>query len=88
MSQRSMVGRVVSNKMQKTVIVEVEKTKHHPLYKKTYRRSIRYKVHDEKSEAKVGDSVTIVETRPLSKEKKWRLLEITRKAHITEADKK
>lgn len=88
MAQRSMVGRVVSNKMQKTVIVEVEKTKRHPLYKKIYRQAVRYKVHDEKGEARVGDSVTIVETHPLSKEKRWRLMEITRKAHTTEVDKK
>jgi small subunit ribosomal protein S17 len=74
--QKTMVGLVVSNHMAKTAVVAVEKQKEHPLYRKTYRVSVKYKVHDEKSECKLGDKVRIVETRPLSKEKHWRLAEI------------
>ncbi len=66
-------GEVVSNKMQKTVVVAVETLKRHPLYGKTMRRTVRYKAHDEKSECKAGDIIDIVETRPLSKEKRWRV---------------
>jgi small subunit ribosomal protein S17 len=74
------VGRVVSNKMDKTVVVEVETTKHHPIYKKTIKRANRYKAHDAGNECGEGDMVRIIETRPLSKEKRWRVSEIiTRK---------
>jgi len=69
-----MVGRVVSIKMQKTVVVMVEKSQQHPLYKKTYLHRAKYKVHDERGEARVGDRVLITEARPISKEKNWRLV--------------
>ncbi len=70
------VGRVVSNKMQKTIVVAVESLKKHRVYKKTYRVTKKFKAHDETNEANIGDIVRIEETRPLSKEKRWRLVEI------------
>ncbi len=77
--RREMIGRVVSAKMQKTIVVRVETTFSHPLYKKTVKKIKKYKVHDEKQEAREGDLVLIQETRPLSKEKRWRLVKILRK---------
>ena len=78
--QKIKFGHVVSNKMDKTVIVVVETTKHHPQYKKTIRRAVRYKAHDARNECAEGDTVRIIETRPLSKDKRWRVAEIiTRK---------
>ena len=73
-------GVVVSDKMQQTIIVVVQELKPHPLYKKVVRASRRYKVHDEAGECRVGDRVRITETRPLSKEKRWRVAEIIEKA--------
>jgi small subunit ribosomal protein S17 len=73
-------GKVVSDKMDKTIVVNVETTKKHPLYKKIVKESKKYKVHDENNEAKIGDIVTIMETRPLSKDKRWRLVKIVRKS--------
>lgn len=73
-------GQVVSDKMDKTIVVSVTYLKKHPIYHKTVRRSSRFKAHDESNEARAGDTVRIVETRPLSKEKRWRLLEIVEKA--------
>ncbi len=70
------VGRVVSNKMQKTIVVAVESLKKHRIYKKTYRVTKKFKAHDETNAANIGDIVRIEETRPLSKEKRWRLVEI------------
>ncbi len=70
------VGRVVSNKMQKTIVVAVESLKKHRIYKKTYKVTRKFKVHDETNAANMGDIVRIEETRPLSKEKRWRLVEI------------
>lgn len=70
------IGAVVSDKMNKTIVVRVERITQHPLYKKTIRRYKKFKVHDEKNSAKAGNTVRIIETRPLSKEKRWRLLEI------------
>ena len=70
------VGRVVSNKMQKTIVVAVESMKKHRVYKKTYRVTAKFKAHDETNAANIGDLVRIEETRPLSKDKRWRLLEI------------
>jgi len=67
-------GIVVSDKMAKTIVVEVETTKLHPKYKKRYKVSHRFKVHDEKGQFKVGDKVKFIECRPLSKDKKWRAL--------------
>ena len=76
------VGKVVSDKMEKTIVVAVEDHVKHPIYGKTMRRTRKFKVHDERNEAKIGDTVRIVETRPLSKEKRWRLAEIINKAVI------
>ncbi len=74
------LGTVIAEKMDKTVIVQVGTSKAHRLYKKTVQRQTKFKVHDEKNEAGVGDLVRITETRPISKEKRWRLLEIVAKA--------
>jgi len=71
-------GVVVSNKMNKTIIVKINRTTRHPLYKKVIRRSKKVKVHDEKNIAKIGDVVKIVQTRPISKEKRWKLIEVAR----------
>jgi len=78
------VGRVVSNKMDKTVVVAVETPKRHPLYKKTIRRAIKYKAHDENNECQLDDKVKIIETRPLSKQKRWRVVEIITKGEVAE----
>ncbi len=74
------VGRVVSNKMEKTVVVAVIDNVRHPIYKKIDKRTVRRKVHDEENVCNVGDRVKIMETRPLSKEKRWRLVTILEKA--------
>ena len=74
------LGTVISDKMDKTVIVQVGSSKAHRLYRKTLQQRTRFKVHDEKNEAGVGDLVRITETRPISKEKRWRVLEIVEKA--------
>jgi small subunit ribosomal protein S17 len=74
----------VSRKMDKTAVVVVETSRHHPTYKKTMKKLTRYKVHDEKNECAPGDIVRLVETRPLSKEKYWRVAEIVTKAEIIE----
>ncbi len=78
--RRSVVGIVVSDKMQKTIVVKVDRQVRHTLYKKYIEKSRRYKAHDEKNEAKIGDRVTLVESRPMSKEKRWVLQAITRRA--------
>jgi len=70
------IGQVLGTKMEKTIVVGVEVMKFHPLYKKPIRRIKKYKVHDEEGICKVGDKVQIMETRPMSKEKNWRVLEI------------
>lgn len=75
-------GRVISNKMDKTVVVAVETSKRHPLYRKIIKRIIKYKAHDEKNECGPGDEVRIVETRPLSREKRWRVAEIVAKKEV------
>lgn len=72
-------GIVVSDKMQKTIVVKVERKTQHPVYKKTLRKYKKFKAHDEANSAKIGDQVRIIETRPLSKEKRWRLLEVAGK---------
>ncbi len=74
------MGTVISDKMNQTIIVQVGTSKAHRLYKKTVQQRTRFKVHDEKNECGVGDLVRITETRPISKEKRWRLLEIVEKA--------
>lgn len=73
------VGRVVSNKMDKTVVVRVERTFRHPLYGKVIKHAKRFKAHDEKNECQIGDRVEIVETRPLSKDKRWRVVKVLEK---------
>ena len=79
-SRKTRVGRVVSDKMDKTIVVAIEDRVAHPLYKKIVKRTYKLKAHDEKNEAGVGDRVRVMETRPLSKEKSWRLVEIVEKA--------
>ena len=74
MPKRQLTGTVISNKMQKTVVVEVENVKQHPRYKRRYKVHKKYKAHDEKGEYKVGDKVTIEESRPISKEKRWQVI--------------
>ena len=78
--QKILQGRVVSNKMQKTIVVEIQQRKLHRLYKKYLSRTKRLKVHDETNSCGIGDVVRVVDSRPLSKEKRWRLLEIVEKA--------
>lgn len=82
--RKTRFGKVISDKMDKTVVVAVETPRHHPIYKKTIRRAVKYKAHDEKNQCRPGDMVRIVETRPLSKEKRWRVAEIITKGEIAE----
>ena len=84
--RKTRVGRVVSDKMNKTVVVAVETPKRHPLYRKTIKRMVRYKAHDENNECMIGDTVRIEETRPLSREKRWRVAEIESRRKIAELD--
>jgi small subunit ribosomal protein S17 len=74
------VGIVTSNKMQKSVVVTVDRQTNHPLYKRVVRRSIKFLAHDEKNECKVGDTVRILETRPLSRRKRWRVVQVISKS--------
>jgi small subunit ribosomal protein S17 len=74
------VGRVVSNKMEKSIVVAIERKVPHPIYKKYFKRTTTLVAHDEKREADMGDTVKIMETRPLSKMKRWRLVEVVEKA--------
>jgi len=85
---KTRVGRVVSDRMYKTVVVAVETFKRHPLYKKAVRRTIKYKAHDEKNECQLGNMVRIVETRPLSKEKRWRVAEIMARKEVVKVEPK
>jgi small subunit ribosomal protein S17 len=71
---KKLTGKIVSNKMQKTVVVEVERIKEHPKYKRRYKLHKKYKAHDEKGEYKTGDTVIIEECRPLSKDKRWKVI--------------
>ena len=84
MSERTMrktaVGRVVSDKMDKTIVVAIQDSVRHPLYKKIIKRTVKLKAHDENNECRIGDRVRVMETRPLSKDKRWRLVEIVEKA--------
>jgi small subunit ribosomal protein S17 len=82
--RKSRLGLVVSDKMNKTVVVAVETPKRHPLYKKTIRRVVKYKAHDEENKCKMGDKVRIVETRPLSRDKRWRVVEIVSRGEVVE----
>ncbi|HIU69930.1 MAG: 30S ribosomal protein S17 [Clostridiales bacterium] len=78
--RKTRVGFVASDKMDKTVVVTIADKVQHPLYKKIINRTVRYKAHDENNECRVGDKVLIMETRPLSKDKRWRVVEIIEKA--------
>ena len=78
--KRQMIGPVVSDKMDKSIVVSVERLKKHRMYKKYIKRSKRYIAHDEKNECKTGDMVKIIETRPISKQKTWKLVEIIERA--------
>ena len=77
--RKTRTGKVVSNKMQKTIVVAVEDHVKHPLYGKIVKRTYKLKAHDEKNECNIGDTVKVMETRPLSKDKRWRLVEIVEK---------
>lgn len=79
-NKKQLIGKVVSDKMDKTIVVEIESLVMHSLYKKSVRRTKKIKSHDEKNECSIGDMVRIEETRPLSKEKRYRLIEIVEKA--------
>ena len=78
--RKTRVGKVVSDAMDKTITVAVESTVRHPLYKKTIKRTTKFKAHDEANDAKTGDTVQIMETRPLSKTKRWRVVEVLERA--------
>lgn len=78
--RKTRIGKVVSDKMQKTITVAIEELVQHKLYKKSVKRTIKFLAHDENEEAHVGDRVQIMETRPLSKHKRWRLVSIVEKA--------
>jgi small subunit ribosomal protein S17 len=78
--KKEKVGRVVSDKMDKTIVVSVERLQRHPLYKRVIRLTTKFKAHDERNEARIGDTVRIVESRPLSATKRWRMVEIVSRA--------
>ena len=78
--RKTRVGTVVSNKMDKTIVVAIKDNVQHPLYKKIIKKTVKLKAHDEKNECGIGDRVKVMETRPLSKDKRWRLVSIIEKA--------
>ncbi|TBL69196.1 30S ribosomal protein S17 [Paenibacillus thalictri] len=80
--RKTQLGKVVSNKMDKTIVVAVETYKKHDLYHKRIKYTKKFKAHDENNEAQIGDTVKIMETRPISKDKRWRLVEVVEKAVI------
>jgi small subunit ribosomal protein S17 len=82
--RKTRIGKVVSDKMNKTVVVTVDTPRQHPIYKKTIRRVVKYYAHDENNTSKTGDTVKLEETRPLSKLKRWRVVEIITKGEIAE----
>ena len=79
MPKKVYTGKVISDKMDKTVVVAVERLTRHPMYKKTIKKIAKFKAHDEENKYKAGDKVSIIESRPLSKDKRWRVLEIVEK---------
>lgn len=83
-NRKTRLGRVVSNKMDKTVVVVVETWRRHPRYRRVVRQASKFKAHDEENACRIGDLVRIVETRPLSKEKRWRVAEIVSKKEVAE----
>lgn len=78
--RKTKIGKVVSDKMQKTVVVAVEDLEQHPLYKKAVKKTVKFKAHDENNDSHIGDTVEIMETRPLSKDKRWRVIEVLERA--------
>ncbi len=78
--RKTRIGKVISDKMDKTIVVAVENNVRHPLYKKIVKKTYKLKAHDENNECKIGDRVKVMETRPLSKDKRWRLVSIVEKA--------
>lgn len=78
--RKTRVGKVVSNKMDKTIVVAIETSVKHPLYGKIVKRTYKLKAHDEENQCQIGDKVEVMETRPLSKDKRWRLVEVIEKA--------
>lgn len=78
--RKTRIGKVVSDKMDKTVVVAVERLVQHPLYKKAVKKTVKFKAHDENNESHIGDTVEIMEIRPLSKDKRWRVVEILERA--------
>ena len=84
--RKKRVGIVVSDKMKKTIVVQIKRKTPHPLYGKVIEKASKFKVHDEKNEARIGDRVSIEETRPMSKEKRWRLIEILGHGYLKAAD--
>ena len=80
--RKTRIGKVVSNKMDKTIVVAIEDHVKHPLYKKIVKRTYKLKAHDENNQCQAGDKVRVMETRPLSKDKRWRVVEVVEKAVI------
>ena len=80
--RKTLIGTVESNKMDKTIVVKVETSVRHPIYKKTMKKTYKLKAHDEENVCQIGDKVKVMETRPLSKDKRWRLVEVVEKAVI------
>jgi small subunit ribosomal protein S17 len=78
--RKTKIGKVVSDKMEKTIVVAVERLVQHPLYKKAVKETVKFKAHDENNDAHIGDTVEIMETRPLSKDKRWRVIEVLARA--------
>jgi small subunit ribosomal protein S17 len=83
-NRKNRVGKIVSNKMNKTVVVQVENLRQHPRYHKVVRHVSKFKAHDEENTCNVGDSVRIIETRPLSKDKRWKIVEIIQRKETVE----
>lgn len=75
-NRKRLIGIVISDKMQKTIVIRVNRLVRHPVYKRIVKRATKFKVHDEENRAKIGDKVAIMETRPLSRDKRWRLVEV------------
>lgn len=80
MPKKIYTGEVISDKMQKTVVVAVKRITQHPLYKKTVKRVVKFKAHDEENKCKTGDMVTIIESRPFSREKRWKVMEVVNRS--------
>ena len=78
--RKTRIGKVVSDKMDKTVVVAVDDLEQHPLYKKAVKKTVKFKAHDENNDSHIGDTVEIMETRPLSKDKRWRVIEVLERA--------